>query len=649
MPEEFRDCFVGEKGYDALKKLMRNGNDFCTDIAKCLQERSDAETAYARALRKNGDTLQKLAGRAKGTLFTAFTVLGTLISKESEAHSTMANILLTDISIPMKNLAETQYKERKSIEETLNGKFKEWNNAKDIDNKCRSRHFEKSREIEALHLNISSLPKTSRRMARDSTKENIMSTPLVMSCVLPGGRHISASEKMEMTIQKAEEDLGKIEKKYHNSTKNVEIARQLCAVEMCRGCNQMQKMEYERINEMDKFIQTYVNSIRGFTDTMNQVCCDLNSIQVSPNDDIITEARSNLQTTEIEILLYDIYAEYEQAMGEQRRILSLMRWIDMLKKDIEIQRQSNNENLSSLQSAPPQKSVEEASPDDDRDSSGDGAMCSKQSHSKTVSAASYCDGSLSSSSNDDDGAMRRRKNKRREKKNTEGFSSEILIDRSSTRLLQCLYEASLFKIECVYNHIKQLPEKHSEYAHRLTKTYNDKGDPTTLIRIPLQPSTETPPSAPLSIRHFAEAMPMLSQPTMQSSIREYSTQRQAPPIGWTVNDNHMRQTASANNIVPQRYVLQSSKISYPYLKYNQMATTQAGYPVLMTQSTEPYRQKPVKHVRVTHPYKARQTDELTLKKGDIIMLIERREDEWCKGNLDGRIGLFPGTYVEDVE
>ncbi|CAF1070134.1 unnamed protein product [Rotaria sordida] len=257
MPEEFRDCFVGEKGYDALKKLMRNGNDFCTDIAKCLQERSDAETAYARALRKNGDTLQKLAVRAKGTLFTAFTALGTLISKESEAHSTMANILLTDISIPMKNLAETQYKERKSIEETLNGKFKEWNNAKDIDNKCRSRHFEKSREIEALHLNISSLPKTSRRMARDSTK--LTSTP---DC--------KYQANMEMTIQKAEEDLGKIEKKYHNSTKNVEIARQLCAVEMCRGCNQMQKMEYERINEMDKFIQTYVNSIRGFTDTMNQ-------------------------------------------------------------------------------------------------------------------------------------------------------------------------------------------------------------------------------------------------------------------------------------------------------------------------------------------------------------------------------------------
>jgi hypothetical protein len=56
MADEFRDCFVvnfsiefyliffsiyfqGEKGYDALKKLMRSGNDFCTDVAKCLQER----------------------------------------------------------------------------------------------------------------------------------------------------------------------------------------------------------------------------------------------------------------------------------------------------------------------------------------------------------------------------------------------------------------------------------------------------------------------------------------------------------------------------------------------------------------------------------------------------------------------------------
>jgi hypothetical protein len=27
------------------------------------------------------------------------------------------------------------------------------------------------------------------------------------------------------------------------------------------------------------------------------------------------------------------------------------------------------------------------------------------------------------------------------------------------------------------------------------------------------------------------------------------------------------------------------------------------------------------------------------------MLIERRSDEWCKGDLDGKVGLFPGNHV----
>ncbi|CAF1245806.1 unnamed protein product [Rotaria sp. Silwood1] len=79
-----------------------------------------------------------------------------------------------------------------------------------------------------------------------------------------------------------------------------------------------------------------------------------------------------------------------------------------------------------------------------------------------------------------------------------------------------------------------------------------------------------------------------------------------------------------------------------------MATTRAAYPVLMTQSTEPYQSKPVKCVKVIYPYNARHSDELTLKQGDIIVLHERRRDQWCKGDLEGRIGLFPGTHVEEV-
>jgi len=34
--------------------------------------------------------------------------------------------------------------------------------------------------------------------------------------------------------------------------------------------------------------------------------------------------------------------------------------------------------------------------------------------------------------------------------------------------------------------------------------------------------------------------------------------------------------------------------------------------------------------------------------GDIIILLARRADQWCKGILDGTIGLFPGNYVQEL-
>jgi len=48
-----------------------------------------------------------------------------------------------------------------------------------------------------------------------------------------------------------------------------------------------------------------------------------------------------------------------------------------------------------------------------------------------------------------------------------------------------------------------------------------------------------------------------------------------------------------------------------------------------------------------HSYDAEHDDELTIRPGDVIILLERRSDQWCRGNLRGQIGLFPGNYVQD--
>ncbi|CAF0818382.1 unnamed protein product [Adineta steineri] len=554
---------------------------------------------------------------------------------------------------------------------------------------------------------------------------------------------------------------------------------------MCRGCDQMQKMELERITEMANFIQIYANSIQSFSDTMYQVSRDLLSIQIYPEDDIITEVRTySKKKAETEILLYDIYAE-TNPMNDERRISSFERWIDLLKNDIKVQKQPNNAGIAALIKASTNKIDE-----DELDISSDGAMCSTPSHSKTGTIYVVFalpinvnsdhrhsrDGS-SSSSNDDDGAMRR---------SAEKVVTEVFLDRRGARFLQILYEASLYKIETAYSQFKNLTEPSYEYSNYITRTSNDKGTPTTFIRIPFQPSTYTPPSAPPATKYFAEAMPMFTEQMSQLRLHSVQTHEPPPPpIGFrqprmehTGPDNEPEASAplypdimTTSSEPPQQYQHQHrhkhehqlvralhpykaresdelsfeketaysqfknlTEPSYEYSNYITRTSNDKGtpttfiripfqpstytppsappatkyfaeampmfteqmsqlrlhsvqthepppppigfrqprmehtgpdnepeafaplYPDIMTTSSEPPQQRQHRHqhkhehqlVRALHPYKARESDELSFEKGDIILLLCTRRDGWCKGRIEGITGLFPANHVENV-
>lgn len=55
--------------------------------------------------------------------------------------------------------------------------------------------------------------------------------------------------------------------------------------------------------------------------------------------------------------------------------------------------------------------------------------------------------------------------------------------------------------------------------------------------------------------------------------------------------------------------------------------------------------------RAIYDYKAQNDDELTIKKGDIIIILSKGvEDEgWWKGELNGKIGVFPDNYIEVIK
>ena len=65
---------------------------------------------------------------------------------------------------------------------------------------------------------------------------------------------------------------------------------------------------------------------------------------------------------------------------------------------------------------------------------------------------------------------------------------------------------------------------------------------------------------------------------------------------------------------------------------------------------------PVTHVRTlkhkvqaTHDFEAKESDELRLRKGDIITVVEKTGENWWKGLCNGQEGLFPVPYVKDLK
>ena len=49
-----------------------------------------------------------------------------------------------------------------------------------------------------------------------------------------------------------------------------------------------------------------------------------------------------------------------------------------------------------------------------------------------------------------------------------------------------------------------------------------------------------------------------------------------------------------------------------------------------------------------YDYDATEKDELTIRVGDVINVTLRHDDGWWKGELNGKTGLFPESYVHTI-
>ena len=54
--------------------------------------------------------------------------------------------------------------------------------------------------------------------------------------------------------------------------------------------------------------------------------------------------------------------------------------------------------------------------------------------------------------------------------------------------------------------------------------------------------------------------------------------------------------------------------------------------------------------RALFGYQRQNDDELTLKEGDIVTIVSKESDDkgWWRGELAGKVGVFPDNFVEII-
>ncbi|RKP17248.1 hypothetical protein ROZALSC1DRAFT_16559, partial [Rozella allomycis CSF55] len=53
-------------------------------------------------------------------------------------------------------------------------------------------------------------------------------------------------------------------------------------------------------------------------------------------------------------------------------------------------------------------------------------------------------------------------------------------------------------------------------------------------------------------------------------------------------------------------------------------------------------------VKALYDYDAAENNELSFSEGAIITNVEKTTPDWWQGEINGRIGLFPSNYVEQI-
>lgn len=294
--------------FELLCKDVKEGNDFSREIAVALQERCDLGISYAKALSKIALKLKKTADRLHGTLPSAWSLVANEMDLEAESHKHLATTLLEDLCKPIKALAESQSKTRKSIETTVDKTYKAYVDKKQDEAKCKRTMLAANKD-------------------RCKFSEQVRTSNQVKPADLA---------KLEKKLKQAEDTVRKMEEDYYNLCVGAELCRKDWESSVVKAVTQLNAVDEERVVHMQQFLVKYNGALTLMAPKLIRTCDRLSeaasSIELDKRASLDAKAAGSLQFDQI---LPEFYAESRNhGMEDATRKQALKYLLHHMEQDI---------------------------------------------------------------------------------------------------------------------------------------------------------------------------------------------------------------------------------------------------------------------------------------------------------------------------
>lgn len=347
----YKDKYAGgQGGFEDVRRYIKQGGDFCKDLASILHERAELEATYAKGLSKLSNKLTKACakdqgGNSNGGVNEAWRCVGEEMEAAAEAHRLWGIALSEQLAKPLRvGVAETQGRSRKTIENSVDKASKSLQEWRGIAAKSKKQSFASARENERLQ-DLARLQTISQSQQSNNKLSNHQMTEKEVN-------------KLETRRRKAEDSSRRADTEFYTVSVRAERARLEYENTVRKGAKQMELLEEERLSALKDFANVYLTHLQAFAPRLQQsadrLLTPVRSCNVSQDLEVLKNLVRRMDSNDVtnaEQLLPDFYAEHVTlAMNRERRKQSLVRVLHLIRQDLERERRGR-EGLETLHRA----------------------------------------------------------------------------------------------------------------------------------------------------------------------------------------------------------------------------------------------------------------------------------------------------------